>query len=138
MTDARTGRSAARTLVQPAAPSDEIARIAARTLVQPATPNAEIARTAARALVQPGVPDAQIGRTGVRVLIGSATLSVDARAAREALRVLLRPSVGTTISWWDGTALQSATLAGKWNGATFDSVDSSMGEWDGVAIQPLS
>jgi hypothetical protein len=64
-------------------------------------------------------------------------LSPDRRAAQQYVDVLynLVPS-GPTISWWDGAALQTATVLGWWDGTAIQPV-TSLGWWDGSAIQPL-
>lgn len=81
--------------------------------------------------------DARVGRVAEKVL---AKPHPDARVGKVGLKVLVRLSVapvGPEIRWWDGAAMQTATLKGWWDGTTIQPV-ASASWWDGTALQPLA
>ena len=82
----------------------------------PSTPPPDAAATVASECFAPAVPP---GAT-------AATTGLPGAAAPSA-----------KVRWWDGSALQSATLLGVWDGTGLQPVAID-GWWDGAAVQPVT
>jgi hypothetical protein len=83
-----------------------------------------------------GASEASATFTVTAVISASSMVGTGASDASAEFSVVAG-SVGVTVQWWDGTALQTATLLGWWDGSAIQPA-SADGWWDGAAVQPFA
>ena len=102
--------------------------------------DAQVAALAVKALVTPPTPENRVAAQNTQMLLQGAS-GVPVRVAAQYTQALFGTAVVSgsepPVSWWDGSALQSAAAQGWWDGAAIQSMTTE-GWWDGAAIQPLA